>query len=242
MSRNIFITGTGTDVGKTYVTGLIVKKLNESGADAAYYKAAMSGNDRGPDGTLYPGDALRVKELSGIPQPVEEMCPYVYEQAVSPHLAARWEGRPVQAEVVYAGFARLCAAYSWVTMEGSGGILCPIRLEEPPIWLPDLVQGLGLGCLLVAEAGLGTINQVGLTAAYLHRRGIPLQGIVLNRFQPGNPMHEDNRGAGGGLCPGRGRGTGLHRGGTESTVWMRRGEKRDDLVSLPADENHADTL
>ena len=160
---------------------------------AAYYKAAMSGNDRGPDGTLYPGDALRVKELSGIPQPVEEMCPYVYEQAVSPHLAARWEGRPVQAEVVYAGFARLCAAYSWVTMEGSGGILCPIRLEEPPIWLPDLVQGLGLGCLLVAEAGLGTINQVGLTAAYLHRRGIPLQGIVLNRFQPGNPMHEDNR-------------------------------------------------
>ena len=188
MAKKLFVTGTGTDVGKTYVTGLILKKLHQSGETAA-----MSGNDRGPDGTLYPGDALRVKELSGIPQPVEEMCPYVYEQAVSPHLAARWEGRPVQAEVVYAGFARLCAAYSWVTMEGSGGILCPIRLEEPPIWLPDLVQGLGLGCLLVAEAGLGTINQVGLTAAYLHRRGIPLQGIVLNRFQPGNPMHEDNR-------------------------------------------------
>ena len=193
MAKKLFVTGTGTDVGKTYVTGLILKKLHQSGETAAYYKAAMSGNDRGPDGTLYPGDALRVKELSGIPQPVEEMCPYVYEQAVSPHLAARWEGSPVQAEVVYAGFARLCAAYSWVTMEGSGGILCPIRLEEPPIWLPDLVQGLGLGCLLVAEAGLGTINQVGLTADYLHRRGIPLQGIVLNRFQPGNPMHEDNR-------------------------------------------------
>ena len=153
MAKKLFVTGTGTDVGKTYVTGLILKKLHQSGETAAYYKAAMSGNDRGPDGTLYPGDALRVKELSGIPQPVEEMCPYVYEQAVSPHLAARWEGRPVQAEVVYAGFARLCAAYSWVTMEGSGGILCPIRLEEPPIWLPDLVQGLGLGCLLVAEAG-----------------------------------------------------------------------------------------
>ena len=149
MAKKLFVTGTGTDVGKTYVTGLILKKLHQSGETAAYYKAAMSGNDRGPDGTLYPGDALRVKELSGIPQPVEEMCPYVYEQAVSPHLAARWEGRPVQAEVVYAGFARLCAAYSWVTMEGSGGILCPIRLEEPPIWLPDLVQGLGLGLSLI---------------------------------------------------------------------------------------------
>ena len=55
MSRNIFITGTGTDVGKTYVTGLIVKKLRESGADAAYYKAAMSGNERRPDGSLIPG-------------------------------------------------------------------------------------------------------------------------------------------------------------------------------------------
>lgn len=136
---------------------------------------------------MYPGDALRVKELSGIPQPVEEMCPYVYEQAVSPHLAARWEGRPVQAEVVYAGFARLCAAYSWVTMEGSGGILCPIRLEEPPTWLPDLVQGLGLGCLLVAEAGLGTINQVGLTAAYLHRRGDSLTGHRVEPLSAGEP-------------------------------------------------------
>ena len=46
MSKGIFITGTGTDIGKTYVTGLIVKKLRESGADAAYYKAAMSGNER----------------------------------------------------------------------------------------------------------------------------------------------------------------------------------------------------
>ena len=82
MSRNIFITGTGTDVGKTYVTGLIVKKLKESGADAAYYKAAMSGNERRPDGSLIPGDALQVKTMSGIRQPLEEMCPYVYETAV----------------------------------------------------------------------------------------------------------------------------------------------------------------
>ena len=126
-------------------------------------------------------------------------------------------------------------------------------LSHPPGGAPHLAAGsgpgAGAGLLLVAEAGLGTINQVGLTAAYLHRRGIPLQGIVLNRFQPGNPMHEDNRalcelvsGARVVACVRKGRGTGLHRGGTESTVWMRRGEKRDDLVSLPADENHADTL
>ena len=80
MSKALFITGTGTDIGKTYVTGLIVKKLAEEGKSAAYYKAAMSGNDRRADGSLIPGDALFVQKISGITQPLEEMCPYVYEK------------------------------------------------------------------------------------------------------------------------------------------------------------------
>ena len=70
MSKSLFIIGTGTDVGKTYVSGLILKKLRESGASAAYYKAAMSGNERDGDGVLIPGDALWVKEHSGIAQPL----------------------------------------------------------------------------------------------------------------------------------------------------------------------------
>ena len=77
MSKRLFITGTGTDIGKTYIAGLIVKKLHESGASAGYYKAAMSGNERRADGSLIPGDARFVKELSGIGEPLEEMCPYV---------------------------------------------------------------------------------------------------------------------------------------------------------------------
>lgn len=67
MSKAVFITGTGTDVGKTYITGLIVKKLQEAGKHPAYYKAAMSGNARRADGSLIPGDALFVQQLSGIP-------------------------------------------------------------------------------------------------------------------------------------------------------------------------------
>lgn len=104
MTKKLFITGTGTDVGKTFVTGLILKKLHESGLDAAYYKAAMSGNERRPDGSLIPGDALHVKNVSGISQSLQGMCPYVYEAAVSPHLASRLEGNPVQMEVVKQGF------------------------------------------------------------------------------------------------------------------------------------------
>ena len=89
MSKAIFLTGTGTDIGKTFIAGLIVKKLAQAGKNPAYYKAAMSGNDRRPDGSLIPGDALFVRQMSGISQPLGEMCPYVYENAWSPHLASQ---------------------------------------------------------------------------------------------------------------------------------------------------------
>ena len=193
MSRNIFITGTGTDVGKTYVTGLIVKKLRESGADAANYKAAMSGNERRPEGSLIPGDALQVKNMSGIRQSLEEMCPYVYETAVSPHLASRIEGNPVQMETVLSGFQKVCEEYEYVTMEGSGGILCPLCFDEADIRLPEVVKACGLGCLMIADAGLGTINGVVLTAYYLKEQGIPLKGIIFNHYKQGDVLHEDNR-------------------------------------------------
>ena len=192
MSGGLFITGTGTDVGKTFLSGLILKKLRESGGSAAYYKAAMSGNDRRPDGSLIPGDALYVKWASGIDQPIEEMCPFVYQAAVSPHLAAQWEGNPVCLERVLQGFQALSSRYDFITLEGSGGSLCPLRFDGEELWLSDVIRACGLGCLLVADAGLGAINAAGLTAYYLKEQGIPLKGIILNRFQPENPLHQDN--------------------------------------------------
>ncbi len=192
MSKTLFVIGTGTDIGKTYISGLIVKKLRESGSRAAYYKAAMSGNERRADGSLIPGDALFVKEVSGISQPLEEMCPYIYETAVSPHLASKIEGNPVRMEVVLEGFQRVCGSYEYVTLEGSGGILCPLCFDEGELWLPDVIKACGAGCLLIADAGLGTINSVGLTAFYMREHDIPLKGIIFNHFKPGDVMQEDN--------------------------------------------------
>lgn len=192
MAKGLFITGTGTDVGKTYVTGLIVKKLLESGRRAAYYKAAMSGNVRRADGTLIPGDAAWVQRISGSSQPLESMCPYVYENAVSPHLASRMEGNPVQLEVVQAGYAALAADWDTVTVEGSGGILCPLCVDEHHLQLEDVVRALHLPSLLIADAGLGTINSVVLTAEYMRAKALPLKGILFNRFHPGDVMEEDN--------------------------------------------------
>ena len=193
MSRGLFITGTGTDVGKTYVTGLLVKKLHDTGKKAAYYKAAMSGNVRQCDGTLAPGDALQIKQTAGIKQTVEEMCPYVYETAVSPHLASRLEGEPVRLDVVRRGFAALLRGYDYITVEGSGGIVCPLRFDTEKILLEDMLSELRLPCLIVADAGLGTINAVVLTAEYMKQRRIPVKGILFNRFHPGNVMEEDNK-------------------------------------------------
>lgn len=193
MSKNLFITGTGTDVGKTYVTGLIIKKLRENGINAAYYKAAMSGNDRRADGSLIPGDALQVKNISGIKQPLEEMCPYVYETAVSPHLASKIEGNPVETEQVLKGFDEVCGRYDYVTAEGSGGIVCPLRFDEQKIQLEDFITARSMSCLIIADAGLGTINAVVLTYEYMKARSIPTKGIIFNHYESGNRLHEDNK-------------------------------------------------
>ncbi|MEG0830210.1 MAG: dethiobiotin synthase [Anaerovoracaceae bacterium] len=192
MSKKIFITGTGTDVGKTFVTGLIMKKLNDNGKKCAYYKAGMSGNEPRPDGSLIPGDGVWVKNISGVKQPLSEMCPYVYETAVSPHLASSIEGNQIHIEVVRQGFEDVCHKYDYVTMEGSGGILCPLRFDEVKLQLEDVIKDLQLSCLMIADAGLGTINAVVLTAAYMKAKNIPIKGIILNRFSKGDILHEDN--------------------------------------------------
>lgn len=192
MAKGIFITGTGTDVGKTYITALLVKKLQEAGVKAAYYKAAVSGNQRGEQGLL-PGDAIYVKQISGISQPLDTMVPYIYEQAVSPHLAARREGNPVELSVVRQGYEVLSKEYQYITMEGSGGILCPLRWEEKEqLWLEDVIRELQLPCFVVAEAGLGTINATLLTLEYLRMKHIMVKGIILNYFHPEEEMEQDN--------------------------------------------------
>lgn len=192
MSKKLFITGTDTDVGKTYVTALIVKKMRDSGHDVAYFKAAASGNERDAAGNLVPGDAKLVKDISSLTDSLSELVPYLYEAALSPHLACRMEGEPVDMAVVKAYYGRLAAKHPYITMEGSGGILCPIRMDSRELWLEDIIKEFGMGSIIVAHAGLGTINHTVLTAEYMKQRNLPVKGIILNHFHPGDRMEEDN--------------------------------------------------
>lgn len=187
MSKGLFITATGTDAGKTYITALIVKKLHEAGLSAGYYKAALSGSASTAD-----SDAGYVCRISGISQPEDTLLSYRYETPVSPHLAAKLEGCNVELSQVVSDYQRVCELCDYVTVEGSGGIVCPIRWDEKQhILLEDVIHTLGLDAIIIADAGLGTINAVVTTAYYMKNHGIEARGVILNNYT-GGTMQEDN--------------------------------------------------
>lgn len=187
LSKGLFISATGTDIGKTYVTALIVKKLREAGLNAGYYKAALSGAD-----CIKNSDAGFVNEFAKIGQDENTLLSYLYKNAVSPHLAAKIEGNPVEKDVVIQGYKTVQAKYDYVIVEGSGGIICPIRYDDKAqYFLEDIIKWLNLSVLLVADAGLGTINSVVLTKEYMQNHGLKLQGIILNNYT-GTVMQKDN--------------------------------------------------
>ena len=193
MKKALFITGTGTDIGKTYVTGLIVKKLRDAGLNAGYYKAALSGAEPDANGTLQAGDAIYVNRVANIGEKTENLVSYVYKEAVSPHLAAKINDQPIDFAKVTADFKRALAKYDYLTMEGSGGIICPLRWDnQQHVILDDLVKKLDLGVLIIADAGLGTINAAVLTIEHLKSRNIPIKGIIFNNYIPHDLMQDDN--------------------------------------------------
>lgn len=187
MARGLFITATGTDIGKTYVTALIVKKLRSLGINAGYYKAAVSGAE-----SISESDAGYVNKIAQIGEREELLLSYLYKTPVSPHLAARIEGNPAEMSVIKSTFERVCGEYDFVTMEGSGGIVCPIRKDEKfTIFLEDIIRELGLPSVIVADAGLGTINAVVTTAEYMRARNLAINGIILNKWND-TEMQRDN--------------------------------------------------
>lgn len=191
MTKGIFITATGTDAGKTYVTALIVKKLREGGFSAGYYKAALSGAEPSRQG-LIPGDAEYVCRAARISGQASRFVTEIYEDAVSPHLAARQEGHPLSLEKAGAHMKSLCKEYDYLTIEGSGGIICPlVEQGGTALFLEDIIRLAGVPLLIVAPAGLGTINSTLLTVSYARARGLTVKGIVLNHWK-GGTMEEDN--------------------------------------------------
>jgi dethiobiotin synthetase len=184
-SKGLFITATGTDAGKTFVSALIVKKLKSFGLNPGYYKAALSGIIRGPGGSII-SDASCVADFAGLEEDPQDLVSYVYETAVSPHLAAKLEGGPPELDVIRRHYQSLSARHDYMVAEGSGGIVCPLRWDETGLlMLEDVIRALDLGVLVVGNCALGGINAAVLTLDYLKARRIPVKGLVINRYRPG---------------------------------------------------------
>lgn len=195
MSKGLFVLGTGTDIGKTYVTGLLLKYIRNCGFNACYFKAALSGAIKNQNGRLIPGDAVEVLSMADLDEDTDFVVPYVYETAVSPHLASKIEGNPVEMDLVKRAYNKVAGKYDYILMEGSGGIVCPIRYEGKDssfnIMLEDIIKELDLNVVLIADAGLGTINSVVTTCEYLKNRNITVCGIIMNNYKD-EVMEEDN--------------------------------------------------
>lgn len=191
MSKGIFIAGTGTDIGKTYITALLLKKLRQR-MDAVYFKAALSGAEE-VGGRLIAGDAHYVCKTAGIPGEPNDYVSYIYRTAVSPHLAAKIEGNPAELFRIKAHFDCIRKKHDFVVAEGSGGIVCPIRYDNQKIMLTDIIKTLGLDIIIVTTAALGSINSAVLTYEYARSKGINVRGFIMNMYDESDTMQRDNK-------------------------------------------------
>lgn len=192
MHKGIFITATGTDVGKTYITARIIKGLIGQGINAGYYKATLSGTEV-EDGKRIAGDAAYVFRFAGLKGEPNQAVTTILDYPASPHLAAKMENKNITLAPILRDFDKAVSIYDYVVMEGSGGIICPLNLEETVLMLTDVIKALALDIVIVANAGLGAINSTLLTLEYAKNLGINARCIVLNRFDNDSAIHCDNK-------------------------------------------------
>lgn len=190
--KTLFLTATGTDVGKTYISALIIKKMRDSGFNCGYFKPVLSGVEE-DGGKLRVSDANYVVSTAKIPLSPDDCVTYWWKEAVSPHLAAQRAGDVIDTNKIKAHLDKLRREFNYILIEGAGGITCPLRLEgDEKYLLKDLIKELETNIVIVADGGLGTINSTLLTIDYARVNGIGIEGIILNNFEPDNFMHQDN--------------------------------------------------
>ncbi len=176
--RTWFVTGTDTEIGKTFVARDLVRYLAARGDRVAAFKPIASGCERPPVG-LRNADALELMGASNVALPYETVNPYAFEPPVAPHLAAARDGVVIDPAVAAAGAAGLEA--DWLIVEGAGGWSIPIGETR---LLCDLAGAFTREVVLVVGMRLGCINHALLSAQQILRDGFDLVGWVANEIDP----------------------------------------------------------
>ncbi len=168
----VFVTGTDTDVGKTFVTRLLARGLRAAGVDVGVMKPAETGVP--PEG---PMDARALIAAAGVDDPVDRVCPLQFDLPAAAEASARFGSRTVELAPVLEAWEMLSARHEFMLVEGAGGLLVPFDSKSS---MADLSATLDLPLLIVARASLGTINHTLLTLEACERRDRPIVGVVIS--------------------------------------------------------------
>jgi dethiobiotin synthetase len=172
--RGLFVTGTGTGVGKTIVSAALLASMAAAGEPVRAHKPVVTGLDDALATDHWPPDHELLARVAGMAP--EEVAPLRYGPAVSPHLAARMAGDAIDpADLI--GRARAAGAgESTLVVEGVGGLLVPLADE---FTVRDLAVALGLPVVIAAGPGLGTINHTLLSIESARAAGLDVRAVVL---------------------------------------------------------------
>jgi dethiobiotin synthetase len=177
--KGVFITGTDTDVGKTWIAAGLTAALRRRGEKAVYFKPVQSGCPM-IQGRIVPTDAEFARNLASLTEPLEVLTPVALRLPLAPGVAAAREGVEVDLNEVAAIFRQLADRYDSLVVEGAGGLYVP--LSGTNFLVLDLIRWFRLPLVIVARAGLGTINHTALTVMAARARGIKVAGVVINRY------------------------------------------------------------
>ncbi|MET0203602.1 MAG: dethiobiotin synthase [Casimicrobiaceae bacterium] len=185
-TRSVFVTGTDTAVGKTYVARALLRAHVAAGRRAVGMKPVAAGI---ADGATVNADVAGLAEAGNVEAPLAERNPYAFAPAVAPHLAAAAAGVAIDLATIEAAFGRLAARADVVVVEGAGGLLVPLGASCDML---DIASRLGLPVLLVVAIRLGCLNHALLSEQAVRARGVELAGWVANVVDPGMPMRDEN--------------------------------------------------
>lgn len=180
MSRPVFITGTDTGVGKTFVTGGICLLARRAKLRVGVMKPVETGCTP-HRGKLLPADATLLSTQAGDADSLDDVCPYRFEAPISPETAALQAGVDIEFSRIAGHFKKIAGGKDLTLVEGAGGILVPLSRKKN---MADLAKHLKCRVLLVVGDRLGMINHALLSISEIKRRRLPLAGIVLNRVVP----------------------------------------------------------
>jgi len=180
MARAFFITGTDTNIGKTFVATLVARALKARGIDIGVMKPVETGCAV-KDGALVPMDAVALKEAAGSGDPLDLINPYRFAPPLSPNVAARLSGVEIDLIKIETAFKTLSAVHEIIIVEGAGGLLVPLNDDQN---MADLVVRLKARLLIIAPSRLGVINHTLMTCECARALGIDVAGVILNHPAP----------------------------------------------------------